>query len=190
LARISWEVVLRDRNAEEGWLLFKDAFLRAQELSVPLKKVGRRGRKPARLGKDLLAKLREKKGKYKLWKQGSVAWKEYRDAVWNCRDGIRKAKAQMELSLARDVKNNKKGFYRYIGQKRQAKESIPPLVNGKGELAATDVEKAEVLNEFFASVFSGSQDSPNSQVPEPCIPRPLGGNWGSKCLPTVRAEQV
>ncbi|KFZ66869.1 hypothetical protein N338_11098, partial [Podiceps cristatus] len=139
LAEISWEVVLRDRNAEEGWLLFKDAFLRAQELSVPLKKkVGRRGRKPAWLGKDLLAKLREKKVKYKVWKQGCLAWKEYRDAGRNCRNGIRKAKAQMELNLARDVKNNKKGFYRYIGQKRQAKESVPPLVNEKGELAVTD----------------------------------------------------
>jgi len=39
--------------------------------------------------------------------------------------------------LDRDIENNKKGFYRYIGQKRQAKESIPPLVNEKGELAAT-----------------------------------------------------
>jgi len=50
------------------------------------------------------------------WKQGHVAWEEYRDAVWMCRDGIRKAKAQMDLNLARDVKN-KKGFYRYIVQK-------------------------------------------------------------------------
>ena len=32
---------------------------------------------------------------------------------------------------------------------RQTKESIPPLVNEKGELATTDTEKAEVLNEFF-----------------------------------------
>ena len=34
-------------------LLFKDALLKAQEVSIPLnKKVGRRDRKPARLGKD------------------------------------------------------------------------------------------------------------------------------------------
>ena len=39
-----------------------------------------------------------------------------------CRDRIRKAKAQMELNLARDVKDNK-GFYRYIGRRGQAKES-------------------------------------------------------------------
>lgn len=42
------------------------------------------------------------------------AWEEYRDAVWTHRNGIRKAKVQVELNLEMDVKNNKKGFYRYI----------------------------------------------------------------------------
>ena len=46
--------------------------------------------------------------------------------VLMCRDGIRKAKAQIEVNL--DVKNNKKGFYRYIRRRRQAKESVPPLM--------------------------------------------------------------
>ncbi len=41
-------------------------------------------------------------------------------------EGIRKAKAQLELNLARDVKNNKKGFFRYIGQQRKMKETVPP----------------------------------------------------------------
>ena len=76
-----------------------------------------------------------------------------------CRDRIRKAKAQMELNLLRDVKDNKKGFYRYIGRRRQAKESVPPLMKGSGELASSDTEKAEVLNECFASVFMGGQTS-------------------------------
>ena len=73
--------------------------------------------------------------------------------------GIRKAKAQMELKLAREIKNNKKGFCKYIDQKRQPKESVCPLVNGKGETATTDMEKAEILNELFASAFIGNQDS-------------------------------
>lgn len=88
---------------------FKDAFLRAEELSVPLnKKVGRAERKLAWLSKDLLGKLKAKKGIYKLWKQGSVTWEKYRDAIWTCRHGIRIAKAQAELNLARDVKNDTK----------------------------------------------------------------------------------
>ena len=72
---------------------------------------------------------------------------------------------------------------RYIGQKRQAKASVPPLVNVKGELASTDEEKAEALNEFFASAFTGGQDSGTSPVPEPCIPTPLGGDQDGKSPP-------
>ena len=81
----------------------------------------------------------------------------------------------MELNLARDVKRNKKGFYRYTGQKRQAKESAPPLINGKGELVIIDTEKAEIRNKFFASVFTASQASHTSHIPES-----LGGCQGSK----------
>ena len=38
----------------------------------------------------------------------------------------------MELNLARDVEDNKKGFYRYIGRRRHSKESVPPLTRGNG----------------------------------------------------------
>ena len=38
-----------------------------------------------------------------------------------CRDVTRKAKTHLELELARDVKNNKKGFFKYI-KKREQKE--------------------------------------------------------------------
>jgi len=41
-----------------------------------------------------------------------------------CRDEVRRAKAQLELNLARNAKNNK-GFYMYVSQKRKVKESIP-----------------------------------------------------------------
>jgi len=47
-----------------------------------------------------------------------VTWEEYMDAIQTCRDGMRKAKAQMQLNLVKGVKNNKKGFYRCAEQKR------------------------------------------------------------------------
>ena len=75
-----------------------------------------------------------------------MAWKEYKDAIQMCRDGIRQDKTEIELNLGRDVKNNKQGFKRFMGQKRKAKESVPSLINEKGEMATTDMEKADVLN--------------------------------------------
>ncbi|KAK4810175.1 hypothetical protein QYF61_010948 [Mycteria americana] len=53
-----------------------------------------------------------KKEMRRQWKQGQGSWEEYRDAAHMCRDGVRKAKAQLELNLARDAKNNKGSFYR------------------------------------------------------------------------------
>lgn len=87
--------------------------------------------------------------------------------------------------MERNLKNNKNEFYWYIDQKRKAKENVPLLINEKGELAATDMEKAEVLNSFFPLVFTGHQPSHLSHVPEP-----LGRGWGNQIPPTVSKEQV
>jgi len=43
-----------------------------------------------------------------------------------CRGGARKAKAQLELNLARNANNNNKGFYRYVSQKRRSKKVYLP----------------------------------------------------------------
>jgi len=56
---------------------------------------------------------------------------------WECRGRIRKAQAQLELNLARDVKNSE-GFYRYLSQKRKTKEIVnstptPTPVNETGD---------------------------------------------------------
>ena len=71
----------------------------------------------------MLAKLRKKRELHRQWKQGLASWEEYREAARLCRDGVRKAEAQLELNLARNAKNNKKGFYRYVSQKKMVKES-------------------------------------------------------------------
>ncbi|KAK4816288.1 hypothetical protein QYF61_014586 [Mycteria americana] len=126
-----------------------------------------------------------KKELQRQWKQGQVTWEEYRDTARLCRDGVRKAKAQLELNLARDAKNNKKGFYRYTNQKRKVKESVPPLMNKNGDLVSTDEEKAEVLNNFFALVFSGNHSPHPSQVNGQHV-----GDQGGKAPPTVREDQV
>ncbi|PKU45115.1 rna-directed dna polymerase from mobile element jockey- hypothetical protein [Limosa lapponica baueri] len=48
-----------------------------------------------------------KKKMHRQWKQQQVSCEEYRNGAWLCRDAVRKAKAQMELNLAKDAKNNK-----------------------------------------------------------------------------------
>ncbi|GAB0205150.1 long-chain fatty acid transport protein 6-like [Grus japonensis] len=110
--------------------------------------------------------LKHKKEAYRGWKQGQVAWEEYRETVQAARDQVRKAKALIELNLARDVKDNKKSFYRYVSDKGRTKENVGPLWNETGNLVTQDMEKVEVLNGFFASVFTGKCLSHTAQVTE------------------------
>jgi len=89
--------------------------------------------------------------------------------VRECRDATRKAKAHLELKLARDVKNNKKGFFNYINSKRKARDNVGPLLNEADVLVTEDAEKAELLNAFFASVFrtkAGPHESQSLEVRE------------------------
>lgn len=75
-----------------------------------------------------------------------MAWEQYGNAVWMCKDETRIAKVQMELNLMRGVENKKQEFLRYTGNKRQANENVPPLTIEKGEQASSDMKKAEVYS--------------------------------------------
>ena len=86
--------------------------------------------------------------------------------------------------MARDAKKHKKGFYRYLKQKRKVQEGVTPPVTDTGRLVTTDKEKAEVFH-FFASAFPDNC-SPHS----PQIFGLVGGNWGSNMSSTVSEDQV
>lgn len=72
----------------------------------------------------------------------------------------------MELNLARDVKINEGIQQVYSSEERGEGELL--LVKENEELASAVIEKAEVLNLFFGSVFTSSQASYTSHVESLC----------------------
>ena len=67
-----------------------------------------------------------------MWKNVLVTWEEYKTVVRGCREATRKAKASLELNLARGVKDNKKGFFKYIADKTSTRGNVGPLMNEVG----------------------------------------------------------
>ncbi|KAK4806831.1 hypothetical protein QYF61_005627 [Mycteria americana] len=141
-------------------------------------KSSKNARRPAWVNKELLAKLKHKQEAYRGWEQRQVSWEEYRNIVQASRNEVRQAKDQVELNIARDGKDNKKGFYRYISRKGKTRENVGPLLNEMGDLVTQDMEKAEVLNVSFASVFTSKTGLQESQVPEP-----RGKVWSKEDVP-------
>lgn len=81
-------LILQGRGGQKSWLIFRDHRHEAQESSIPMsRKLDKNARRP-------------------LWRNRE----ECRDIMWASRGEAGKAIDQMELHLARDVKDNKKGF--------------------------------------------------------------------------------
>ncbi|KAK4816298.1 LOW QUALITY PROTEIN: hypothetical protein QYF61_014596 [Mycteria americana] len=128
-----------------------------------MQKSNKGSRRPAWMTRELLTKLRYEQEVYDKWKQGQVTQEEYRDTVQSCRDEIMKAKAHLELNLVRNVKGNKKSFYSTL----------------------EDIEKPEVLNAFFVSIFTGKTSLQESQALETS-----GKVWSKEDLPWVEQDQI
>ncbi|PKU46257.1 rna-directed dna polymerase from mobile element jockey- hypothetical protein [Limosa lapponica baueri] len=187
LDKIPWEAALKDIGVQEGWTHFKKEVLKAQEQAVPVcRKTSRRGRRPAWLNRDLLLDLGNKRRVYNLWKRGQTSHEDYKEGVKLCREKIRRAKAQLELNLATDVKDNKTCFYKFINNKRRIRENLPPLSDAEGNIVTKDEEKDEVLNAYFASVFSsGTSCSLDTQ------PHDLGDREGKQNESiTIKEEEI
>lgn len=75
--------------------------------------------------------------------------------MWEASDKFMEAMAQPGLSVARDIKDKRKGFYRYVARKRKTDDKVGPLQKDMEDLATLDKEKAKVFDDFYSSVFNG-----------------------------------
>ena len=137
------------------------------------------------MNKELLDKLKHKKEAYRGWKQGQVAWGEIQRNCPSSQGSGEESQALIELNLARGVKGNKKSFHGYISDKRKTRENVFPLQKETGDLVTCDMEKAEVLNDFFASVFTSKCSSHTAQVA-----KGKGRDWENGEPPTEGEDQV
>ncbi|XP_062489131.1 uncharacterized protein LOC134171174 [Pezoporus occidentalis] len=165
LRKVPWDTALEGRGAQDSWSIFKDHLLQAQECCIPTRrKCSRRARRPPWMDKELLRKIQVKK---RLIISGSKdRWPGKNTGMLSRKLGTRLGKlrpSQLELNLARDVKDNRKGFYRYVANKRQTRDNVGPLRN-LSEVATLDVEKAEVHNDSFALVFTDKFSDHTTQV--------------------------
>lgn len=107
--------------------------------------------------------------------------KEDRDTVSVCRERIKKTKAHLQLNLARDVRGIKKGFYKYIINKKKPRESVSLLLNVRKDPVMKATEKAKVFSTFFINkaCFQESQNPENS-----------GKVWSKEDLLSVEEDQA
>ncbi|MDJ0596593.1 MAG: reverse transcriptase family protein [Pleurocapsa sp. MO_226.B13] len=132
---------------------FTDTLLTAQKRYIPNKQY-RSGKNDPRWMNDTIHTLLGRKNRaYKQMKNGdNTQTNAYNHLKREVKKEIRKAKREFEQRVAREAKNNPKGFYQLY--KTKAKEKIGPLKDREGQLVNDNTIMAEMLNTGFVSVFT------------------------------------
>ena len=153
--RIPWERVLKGKGVQEaGHSSRRKSYRHRNSLSpCATRRTSEEDDRPGWRGSSCWDSGKKRRA-YLLWKKGQATQEKYRGLIRLCREEISKAKAQLEPRLATVVRDNKKCFYKYINHKKKTKDSLHPLLDGRGNIANKDEEKAEVVHAFFASVFN------------------------------------
>ena len=167
LDSIDWTEELKNKTAEEQWSVFVSKIDEAKNKFVPKRKPGLNTRKKW-LDDKTLEFVREKHRKYRRWlrTKDTDDFKNYTKARSKAKRACKKAKAAYERKLADEAKDNQKPIWSYIKAKMCTRTGISDLSKDDGTTATTDKEKAEVLNNFFQSVFTSE---PDDDLPTPPI---------------------
>ena len=110
----------------------------------------------------LLYSLQLKRKAFKIYKKFPTTenrnnYIKYRNEV---KAGVKKAKKQKEINIAKEAKTNPKALFDYVASKTKQREGIANLVKDDGSLTKNEGEKAQVLSQFFKSVYTCEGDGP------------------------------
>ena len=78
----------------------------------------------------------------------------YKEALNLATTEIRKSKRTFEKKLAGNIKNESKSFYAYVRSKQKVRDKVGPLENNRGNIISEVFQMAEILKEYFSSVFT------------------------------------
>ena len=152
---------LRSKGPDEGWEIFAVSVTNLCEKHIPTanyssSRTSQRRQKPLWMNETVMKKLRKKHKAYRRY----MSTKNDEDYAYYARKrksaskAVRAAVRSFESNMAGEVKTNPKRYWAYYKSKTKPRESIPVLVDNNGKRHNSNLDKANVLNQFFTSVFT------------------------------------
>ena len=170
LGSLDWDKCLENKSTEECWETLLNTILEAQKKYVPRKTVKgnvTKKKQPLWMNEAAMTKVRKKHAAWRRY-MGTREGQDYtafcrarNQAKWATRQALR----QFESNIAREARRDPSSFYKYVRSKTKTRTGIGDL-KSDGKIAQTDQEKAEVLNSFFASVFTHENSSELPDFPD------------------------
>ena len=154
LEQIDWTNVFENKKVKECWDSFKSKLEELVETNIPMSKP--RDYNEPWMNWQL---MRLWKRKYFAWKRFTESksyqrYREYKKETNEMKKQTRKAKREYEKKLAKEVRHNKRAFFRYVNSKLTVRPEISEMQNELGELVDNDIAICSILGKYFNSVYS------------------------------------
>jgi len=169
MIEVNWRDNTKDMDIDETWNHYRRQYDQAVESCIP-KYTARtaKWRRPMWMNGKA---IKTSKMKYWAWKRYKSTGR-YEDFERYCRKRNKatelnnKLRRDFEKLIAREAKTKPKAFWKYVKSQTSARDNLSPLEKPDGELTENDTDKAEVLNNFFASVFTKENLESMPDLPE------------------------
>jgi ribonuclease P/MRP protein subunit RPP40 len=142
-------------EVNDRWINIKNNCLRIRNKYIGPK---RKAKNKSKWATNKVRKCRrEKKKAWMKFIKGNrdeKLYKEYKIKLNNSVKENRRAKRSFEERLAKNIKEDSKTFFAYVNSKKRSNNMIGPLKNSQGEVLKNNKETADLLNSYFASVFT------------------------------------
>lgn len=160
LANVDWSPIqCNEASVEDCWLYIKDHINTAMCKHIPKIQINEQpsssNKRPIWMNKGILKKIKHKYNTYKQYLQtlDELDYQLYIKARNKCTKAVKMGKIMYERNIALSARNNPKCFWKYVRSRTTVTNGIAALDKSNGELAVNDKDKANVLNDFFSSVF-------------------------------------
>ena len=157
-SEVRWHDELQGQGVNASWLRFREIYSEVVGKYIPLAN-GKWKKRPPWMTPELLKMLQKKRRLWKKYKnsQTAEALNEYKNLRKKLKKQILRSKLKFEKEIARNSKQNPKVFYAYIGGKKTNRTGVGPLQDAQGEIVTDDKVQAQMLNEYYGSVFEVEQ---------------------------------
>ena len=166
LATEKWDG-LGEMDVNGLWLRIKGTIHELMKRFTPLKQPKKRRNQPW-INNELKKKIEDKRRAWKKWKETGREedGRAYKVKEKETKKMIRKRKNGWERKILENRKSNPKLFYAQINRTRKTRDKIAPLKSENGPVIEPK-KKAEVLNKYYAQVFTRSDVEP--PAPRRCV---------------------
>ena len=154
LELIDWDEKFEGKSTQECWDIFKAILLKLVEMHVPMS--SSRDYNEPWMNKSLLKQWKKKYHAWKRYTDGKCyrKYEEYKREANVLKRKIRQAKREYEKKLARGVRNNKRGFFKYVNSRLTVRPEITEMQNENGILMDADKEITDIMGRYFNSVYT------------------------------------